>query len=76
MGNPARESSWIYIEIVLICAVVWVVFTACVLALLKAAKVADEAVDDNHDPLPTPAHFDWRPAPLARHGRRPAAHGR
>ena len=65
------------LDIAVVCVLAWVVFTTCVLALLKAAKVADEAVDDNHDSLPTPGHFEWRPVPasLAR-SRRPATHGR
>jgi hypothetical protein len=63
-------------EIVLIAVIAWVVFTACVLALLRAAKVADEAADGDREPLPAPARFEWRPAaPMARPGR-PATHGR
>lgn len=63
-------------DIVLIAAVAWVAFAACVLALLRAAKVADETADGSRDPLPAPAQFEWRsaPAPLVRSGR-PAAHG-
>jgi len=65
------------IDIVLVAAVAWVVFTACVLALLRAAKVADDVADGNRDSLPAPAHFGWRPAPAPpARTRRPAAHGR
>jgi hypothetical protein len=59
------------LEIVLICALVWALFTTCVLALLKAAAVADEAVD--HDPYPTQATVRQPAQP--RSAFVPLAHG-
>jgi hypothetical protein len=59
------------LEIVLICALVWALFTTCVLALLKAAAVADEAVD--RDAYPSRATVRQPAQP--RSALVPVAHG-
>jgi hypothetical protein len=64
------------IDIALIVSSVWVLFVTCVLALLKAADVGDEALPDESGRSPMAGRAGWRPAALAtttRPRRGPAA---
>jgi hypothetical protein len=53
------------IDIALVVLLVWVMFLLCVVALLKAADVGDEALEGERSQSLMPGHVGWRPAVLA-----------
>jgi hypothetical protein len=64
------------IDIALVVSSVWVLFVTCVLALLKAADVGDEALSDDSGRSTMPGHAGWPPTALTtttRRRRGPAA---
>ena len=64
------------IDIALIVSSVWVLLVTCVLALLKAADVGDEALPDESGGSPMAGRAGWRGAAFAtatRPRRGPAA---
>jgi hypothetical protein len=63
------------IDIALVVSSVWVLFVTCVLALIKAARIGDEALPETVR-SPMPGHAGWPPAALpttTRPRRGPAA---
>jgi hypothetical protein len=60
------------IDIAFVVLSVWVLFVTCVLALLKAADVGDEALPDERSRAPMPGRPGWKlamPATTRRPGR-------